>query len=403
MQTSVMENDELIYWLALRLVNGVGSLAYKSLLESFKSPYEIFHASFQELVTVPGIGPRTASHIKSFNDLQKIENELNRLKQLSINVITCRDGRYPAILKNIYDYPPILYVKGILKSDDLNIALVGSRMASTYGKFTTERLARELALKGMTVVSGMARGIDSAAHRGALAGRGRTIAVLGCGIDIIYPPENKHLYDEIADNGAVISELALGTPPNAPNFPMRNRIISGLSLGVVVVEANERSGSLITARIALEQGREVFAVPGNVDTPGSRGTHKLIKEGAKLIENVNDIMDEIMPQIERNKRDKFLDDGREENAENNNEKLLDNKRKKSSSLSTQSIFNFSNNEKVIFNILTSRPVDVDTIIEKSGLNVNETLNCLLNLELYDAILQLPGKLYKRKETSCLIP
>ena len=391
----------MLYWIALRLVTGVGRQAYKSLLETFGSPYKVFHASYEELISVSGIGSKTAFYIRRFCDWSKAENELNQLKQLNINVITCLDNQYPEILKNIYDYPPILYVKGILKRDDLNIALVGSRIASTYGKFTTEKLARELALNGMTVVSGMTRGIDSAAHRGALAGRGRTIAVLGCGLDIIYPPENKNLYSEIADNGAVISELALGTPPNAPNFPMRNRIISGLSLGVVVVEANERSGSLITARIALEQGREVFAVPGNVDTIGSRGTNKLIKEGAKLIENVKDIIEEIMPQNER-KKCFMLVEGQDEKIKN----MKKSQDRKNSSCTTESAYdisNFSNNEKIIFNILTSKPVDIDAIVETSGLNVNETLNCLLNLELYDAILQLPGKLYKRKETSCRIP
>jgi len=202
-----MGNDELSYWLALRSVSGIGNLGFKSLLEFFKSPYHVFQASYSELVTVPGIGPKTAAAIKAFQNWQNIEKELNQLKQWNIHLITCQDERYPAILKNIYDYPPILYVKGLLKDDDLNIALVGSRMASTYGVYTTERLARELALKGMTVVSGMARGIDSAAHRGAIAGRGRTIAVLGCGLDIIDPPENKNLYDNIAANGAVVSEF----------------------------------------------------------------------------------------------------------------------------------------------------------------------------------------------------
>jgi len=394
-----MGNDELSYWLALRSVSGIGNLGFKSLLEFFKSPYHVFQASYSELVTVPGIGPKTAAAIKAFQNWQNIEKELNQLKQWNIHLITCQDERYPAILKNIYDYPPILYVKGLLKDDDLNIALVGSRMASTYGVYTTERLARELALKGMTVVSGMARGIDSAAHRGAIAGRGRTIAVLGCGLDIIYPPENKNLYDKIAANGAVVSEFSLGTPPNAPNFPMRNRVISGLSLGVVVVEANERSGSLITARIALEQGREVFAVPGNIDSHGSRGSHRLIKEGAKLIETVDDILEELLPQLDQKGWGAFPD-GQGKNLEPAQKDLRD---RKTSLPDTSPMGSFGENERTIFNILTDKPADIDSIIEKSGLTVNETMNCLLKLELYDAILQLPGKLYKRKEASCPIP
>jgi len=394
-----MGNDELSYWLALRSVSGIGNLGFKSLLEFFKSPYHVFQASYSELVTVPGIGPKTAAAIKAFQNWQNIEKELNQLKQWNIHLITCQDERYPAILKNIYDYPPILYVKGLLKDDDLNIALVGSRMASTYGVYTTERLARELALKGMTVVSGMARGIDSAAHRGAIAGRGRTIAVLGCGLDIIYPPENKNLYDKIAANGAVVSEFSLGTPPNAPNFPMRNRVISGLSLGVVVVEANERSGSLITARIALEQGREVFAVPSNIDSHGSRGSHRLIKEGAKLIETVDDILEELLPQLDQKGWGAFPD-GQGKNLEPAQKDLRD---RKTSLPDTSPMGSFGENERTIFNILTDKPADIDSIIEKSGLTVNETMNCLLKLELYDAILQLPGKLYKRKEASCPIP
>jgi len=394
-----MGNDELSYWLALRSVSGIGNLGFKSLLEFFKSPYHVFQASYSELVTVPGIGPKTAAAIKAFQNWQNIEKELNQLKQWNIHLITCQDERYPAILKNIYDYPPILYVKGNLQENDLNVAMVGSRMASTYGVYTTERLARELAMNGMTIVSGMARGIDSAAHRGALAGKGRTIAVLGCGLDVIYPPENKDLYTEISGNGAVISEYALATPPNAPNFPMRNRIISGLSLGVVVGEANERSGSLITARIAMEQGREVFAVPGSIDFHGSRGGHRLIKEGAKLIENVDDVLEEILPQIRRTRRE-LLPGEQKGGADVTGRRHPDEEASVSHPSSERS---FSEHETMILNLLASETIDIDTIIAKSGLSVNETMNCLLNLELYDAILQLPGKLYKRKETPCPIP
>ncbi|OPY87770.1 MAG: hypothetical protein A4E72_01435 [Syntrophus sp. PtaU1.Bin208] len=394
-----MENNELIYWLALRSVNGIGNLSFKSLLESFASPYHVFRATYSELVRIPGIGPKTASSIKAFHNWQKLENELKELKKFQIRLVTCHDEEYPVILKNAYDYPPILYVKGCLEENDLNIAMVGSRIASAYGIYTTERLARELALKGMTIVSGMARGIDSAAHRGALAGRGRTIAVLGCGLDVIYPPENKELCNKIADNGAVVSEFALGTPPNAPNFPMRNRIISGLSLGVVVVEANDRSGSLITARIAMEQGREVFAVPGSIDSSGSRGSHKLIREGAKLIENVDDILEEILPQIKRSQRNSFPD----RQKEGTDIPKTERPDQKTPIPGPFSKFSFSKNERMILNILTTKAVDIDSIIARSGLSVNETMSCLLNLELYDTILQLPGKLYKLKEAPCPIP
>jgi DNA processing protein len=224
---------------------------------------------------------------------------LELINKNNITVITDRDESYPENLFNIYDRPPLLYIKGNLQKEDINIAIVGSRLASTYGKFITERISRELAMKGITIVSGMARGIDSAAHRGAIAAQGRTVAVLGCGLDIIYPPENKNLFSDIVQNGAVISEYPPQTQPLSAHFPARNRIISGISYGVVVVEAGEKSGSLITARLALEQGREVFAVPGSIDSVGSRGTNKLIKQGAKLIENIDDILEDILPQLDR--------------------------------------------------------------------------------------------------------
>ena len=298
-----MIDDDWKFWIALISVDGVGSVGFKNLVDAFGNPRNVFNASHQSLTVIPGIGRKTAANVKDFNGWQKAEEELKLLKSYDARLITYQDSLYPRGLLNIYDFPPFLYVKGSLKEDDVNIAVVGSRTASTYGKFSTERLCRELAINGITVVSGMARGIDSAAHKGALAGKGRTIAVLGCGLDTIYPPENKELYEEIVSKGAVITEYPFGTPPSGSNFPARNRIISGISLGVVVVEANEKSGSLITAKLALEQGREVFAVPGSIDSAGSRGTHKLIKQGAILIENVHDILDEILPQVEIRPKD----------------------------------------------------------------------------------------------------
>ncbi|MCX5854240.1 MAG: DNA-processing protein DprA, partial [Deltaproteobacteria bacterium] len=293
-----MNDHDLKYWIALKSIEGVGNVGFKNLVDALGSPRDVFNASTQTLKVIPGIGHKTAAHIKDFNNWQFADKECKLAEQMKVIIVSYRDPLYPKNLLNIYDFPVLLYVKGVLKEDDINIAVVGSRMASTYGKFSTERICRELALKGITIVSGLARGIDSAAHRGAVAGKGRTIAVLGCGLDIVYPPENEKLFMEIVEKGAVITEFPFGVPPNAPNFPSRNRIISGMSLGVVVVEAGEKSGSLITARMALEQGREVFAVPGSIDSAGSRGTHLLIKQGAKLIESVDDILDEILPQID---------------------------------------------------------------------------------------------------------
>jgi len=303
----------------------------------------------------------------------------------NVFIITAKDVLFPRYLLNIDDYPALLYVRGTLRKDDVNVAVVGSRKASTYGKYTTERLSRELALHGITVVSGLARGIDSAAHRGALMAKGGTIAVLGSGIDVIYPPEHRELYERISERGAVISEFPLETPPNAPNFPVRNRIISGMSLGVVVVEASDKSGSLITARLALEQGREVFAVPGSIDASGSRGTHKLIREGAKLIEGVNDILEEIIPQIDEAGQKRLAKEGarsaRREKGETRGrpEAALDEGQMK------------------ILKMLSTKPLDPDSIIAATGLRPQDVMRTLLTLELMGFVEQLPGKRFIRKD------
>ncbi|HEX7534858.1 MAG TPA: DNA-processing protein DprA [Syntrophales bacterium] len=375
------------YWIALKAIDGVGSVGFKNLVGAFGNPRNVFKASLQSLTAVPGIGHKTAANVKDFDGWHKAEEELELLKKYDARLITYHDSLYPRALLNIYDFPPFLYTKGLLKEDDVNIAVVGSRMASTYGKFSTERLCRELAINGITVVSGLARGIDSAAHKGALTGKGRTIAVLGCGLDTVYPPENQKLYEEIVAKGAVISEYPFGTPPSGSNFPARNRIISGVSLGVVVVEANEKSGSLITAKLALEQGREVFAVPGSIDSAGSRGTHKLIKQGAKLIENVHDILDEILPQVEM----RFKDAPREERILRND---IDDEKKSEQKTATHAL---TDAEESILKSISSKALDIDSIITSTGLKPNEVLNILLTLELRGIIKQLPGKKFMVKE------
>jgi DNA protecting protein DprA len=279
----------------------------------------------------------------------------------------------------IYDRPVFLYLQGKLTSDDINIAVVGSRLASTYGKYTTERISRELAGLGLTVVSGLARGIDSAAHRGALAARGRTIAVLGSGLDIVYPPENKKLFATIIEQGAVISELPLGSPPVAFNFPARNRIISGMSYGVVVVEAGEKSGSLITAKLALEQGREVFAVPGSIDSAGARGTNKLIKQGAKLIENTDDILEEILPQLEKTKVFSASSVSRPE------------------AIKPPVKTELSKTDQEIVDIVSGGCLHIDEIITGTGLSPAEISSTLMALELKGLIQQHPGKFFSLKK------
>lgn len=381
-----MNHNDLKYWVALKSIEGVGNIGFKNLVEAFGNPRNVFNTSCQALAVVPGIGRKTATHIKDFNEWHKTEAELESVKKYDAQIITYQHPSYPKSLLNIYDFPALFYIRGFLKEDDINIAVVGSRLASTYGKFSTERLCRELALKGITVVSGLARGIDSAAHRGALAGGGRTIAVLGCGLDIVYPSENENLCEEIVSRGAVITEFPFGTPPNSQNFPSRNRIISGLSLGVVVVEANEKSGSLITARLALEQGREVFAVPGTIDSAGSRGTHKLIKQGAKLIENVYDILDEILPQLDKSKEHSLHtsicgQDSREEKK----------------TRETKVFAGLTDSEKSILKVISSEAVEVDGIITAAGLKASDVLNILLTMELKGIIKQLPGKKFVLKE------
>ena len=381
-----MLNQNLKYWVALKWVEGVGNVGFKALLEAFGTPQKVFEAPLSMIKAVPGIGDKTAPQIKSFKDWKKVEKELEFADRTCVSIVTSQDHLYPSQLLSTYDYPAFLYVKGHLKEDDVNVAVVGSRTASTYGKFTTERLCRELVLRGITVISGLARGIDSAAHRGALSGKGRTIAVLGCGLDVVYPPENEKLFTEISLQGALISEFPFGTPPNAPNFPARNRIISGISLGVVVVEASEKSGSLITARIALEQGREVFAVPGSIDSSGSRGTNKLIKQGAKLIENVEDILEEILPQVTR--APKLVKPDQRQKQPDDQQKIL----------TSSPDLVLKETENTVWQVLSQKPVHIDQIITSTGLTAHEVLVILLNLELQGLIEQKPGKTYMRKES-----
>ena len=300
----------------------------------------------------------------------------------SISVLERADDRYPAWLRAIPDPPAVLYCDGLPEPQDRQaVAIVGSRRATPYGLRVTETLARELSGVGFTIVSGLARGIDAAAHRAALEAGGRTIAVLGCGLDIAYPSEHARLQEEIAGCGAVLTEFSPGTPPRAANFPQRNRIISGLALGVLVVEATEDSGSLITARLALEQGREVFAVPGPIDASMSRGPHGLLKQGAKLVETVDDIIEELLPQMEApltlpspRKRGEGKGEG------------------KSSALP-----NLSSEERLVFDQMSREPLHLDDLTELSGLTSAGAAGILLGLELKGAVRRLPGQRYCLKK------
>ena len=363
--------EEYFYWLALNLTPGVGSTLIKRLLDRFKTPEAVFHAPTKELLRIEGLGEKVVGEIRKGPLEKVVERELTLLKEVGGTILTLKDDTYPKRLKDIYDPPALLYVRGELKrEDELAVSIVGSRKTSPYGRWITEKVSQELARHGVTIISGMARGIDSLAHWGAISGGGRTIAVLGCGVDVIYPSENRKLFEKIIEQGAILSEFQMGSPPEGGHFPRRNRIISGLSLGVVVVQAGERSGSLITAGYALEQGREVFAVPGNVGAEGSRGTNKLIKEGAKVVESSEDILEEILPQWrkEGNIEPKVESPGQDLTGE----------------------------ERILYELLGETPLHIDEMIRESRIDPGGVSSLLLNLELKGLITQWPGKCFSKK-------
>src|SRR5262245_13244944 len=366
---STLRQNHYAPWLGLRRVKGLGCVSFKKLVEQFASPEGIFSASRSVLEQVEDLRVDAIDGIVNFHEWPEVDDEIACLRNAGISVICYNDASYPARLRAIADPPPLLYVKGELTHvDDKAVAIVGSRSASDYGRRVARDLARGLATAGFTVVSGMARGIDGIAHETALSSGGRTIAVLGSGVERAYPPEHDKLYQSISGNGAVLSEFPIGTRPLAFNFPARNRLISGLSLGVIVVEATETSGSLITASLAVEQGREVFAVPGQVGSSRSRGTHRLIRQGAKLVEDVDDILEEIAPQLlARGRRGPGAPPVLPQSAGAEAQK--------------------------IFALLQDGPLQVDEAIEKSGVGAPRVLQILLELEVQGYVRQLPGQKY----------
>ncbi len=364
-------------WFELRAVPGIGDAILCRLVQSLGSPDAVLRASQDELTQAGGVSPALAKAIRQgirSEDRQAIDRELKALERLPVRVLTILDPDYPARLKTIHDPPPLLSVSGALSEADHHaVAIVGTRHATLAGRVVTEQLSRGLALAGLTVVSGLARGIDGAAHRSALEAGGRTIAVLGCGIDRTYPPEHQSLRKKIEEQGAVLSELPLGAYPHAYHFPKRNRLISGLSLGVVVVEAAPQSGSLITARLAAEQGREVFAVPGSVQSEQSRGTNGLIKQGAKLVERVDDIIEELLPQMEPSFSAQ-----------------MQARRAALTRPVQSSVPVLEHDEATLYAALSTEPVHIDELISKTGLPAASVSGLLLSLELKGAIRQLPG-------------
>lgn len=284
--------DEQREWLALTLIPGVGSVHFIRLLARFHTPTNVFKASRVELEEL--VGKNLAQRIAQYSEVSDVDAQERLMAKCGASLVTLEDTAFPTRLAEIYDPPLVLFVRGELRPEDENcVAIVGTRRPTPYGLRMAEKFGRELAARGITVVSGMASGIDSAAHRGAISAGGRTIAVLGCGVDIVYPPENAELMEQITQHGCVLSQFEMGKKPQAGHFPYRNRIISGISLGTLIVEAPMNSGALITARQAAEQGREVFAIPGQVGVHNSLGPHALIREGAKLTETVEDILVEL--------------------------------------------------------------------------------------------------------------
>jgi DNA processing protein len=363
------ESDAL---LILNAMPGLTNGRIKKLIEHFGSARNAVVSCPRQWETL--LPEPAMKKIRSFRMEEFLLKEKALINKNNISIVNYYDLHYPEHLKAIPDAPVVLYMKGQLRREnDLALALVGSRRASMYGLLMAEKFAAGVAELGITVVSGMARGIDTAAHRGALKVKGPTIAVIGCGLSHVYPPENKKLAEEIAGSGAVISEFPMEMQPLAHNFPRRNRIISGLSLGVIVIEASRKSGALITADQALEQGREVFALPGRVDHPNSQGVHGLIKQGAKLIHSLDDVLEELQPQLEHILRE----------AKRLQEPGIPAKAVSPVGLTAQ--------EQRIFGLLSDSPVHLDDLAQQSGHSIAAAMSVLLQMEMKKLVRQMPGK------------
>ncbi|MBN1914194.1 MAG: DNA-processing protein DprA [Candidatus Omnitrophica bacterium] len=364
---------ELEALVALNMAGDIGSVRLKKLLDFFGKPQNIFSASHEKLTQVSDITEKIAEQIRDLKE-EEVSREITQAERSGLAIITQDHEDYPNNLRNIFDPPIVLYVKGKLKeSDRLAIAVVGSRRASFYGLSQAEKFACGLSAQGFTIISGLARGVDTAAHRGALKTPGaRTISVIGSGFNHIYPPENRKLAEEVSNTGAVISEFPLDYPPLPRNFPRRNRIISGLSLGVLVVEAARNSGALITADFALEQGREVFALPGEVGMNTSWGTNGLIKQGAKLVTSIEDILEEFnlyapAPRLPESMLKGFAEE------------------------------NLSPEESLVYDFISREPVLLDELIEKTDFGIAQASDIILKLQMKKLIKELPGKQFVRND------
>jgi DNA processing protein len=366
-------DPELIATVRLAMVPGVGPTTRRALLEAFGTAEAVLAAASSRLREVPGVGPTLAHRIVEARDQIDAEGQLRLCRESGLQLLTEQSAEYPRLLREIHDPPALLFVRGNLVPEDaLSIAIVGTRHCSHYGRQTAERLAAGLARAGLTVVSGLARGIDAAAHQGALRAGGRTLAVLGSGVLNVYPPEHVNLAEQVVAAGAVISENPPMSEPMTGTFPQRNRVITGMSLGVIVVEAGDRSGALISARHAMEQGREVFAVPGRVDSRTSRGCHQLIRDGAKLVETVEDILDELGPLVEAAPQA----DGRV--------------------IHHPAELQLNDQERLVLEAIDTEPTSIDKVAVTSGLPIQRVLATLSVLEMRRLVQRVSGNLVLRK-------
>ena len=358
-----MNNKDLKYWIGFSFIPGIGRVRLGQLENYFGSLEEAWKASSSELKKAH-LDDNIVHAVTTWRPRLSLDDEIEKMKRYAVQAFTWHDEKYPSRLKEIYDYPPILYMKGeLMPEDEWCLAIVGTRRATVYGQQVTEEIATDLAHNKITIVSGLARGIDTVAHQAALAAGGRTIAIAACGLDTIYPVENANLAKQIIKHGALISEYPLGTKPKPEYFPRRNRILSGMSLGVLVTEAGESSGALITADLALEQNRDVLAVPGSVLSPASRGTNHLIQEGAKLVQNCQDILEEL------------------------------NLRAVAQQLEFQEIIPASETESLLLHRLSAEPAHIDEICANSGLPVSTVSSTLAMMELKGLVKSIGSMKY----------
>ena len=357
------ENKDLKYWVGFSLISGIGPVKFNQLENYFGSLENAWQAASADLKQA-GLDKGAIQAINNWRPKISLEAEMEKLERYGVKVLTWRDPDYPARLEEIYDYPPVLYIRGsLVPEDEWCLAVVGTRKATVYGRQVAEEIVTDLARSKITIVSGLARGIDSIAHRAALEAGGRSIAIFACGLDIVYPSENANLARQIMQQGALISEYPLGVSPRADNFPRRNRIMSGLSLGVLIVEADETSGAMITAHMALEQNREVFAIPGSILSPASRGTNRLIQEGAKLVSSYTDILEEL------------------------------NLTAVAHQIEMKEIIPSSDTEALLLKQLSAEPTHIDEVCRSSGLPVSTVSSTLTLMELKGMVKQVGNMNY----------